>query len=75
MVGEYIYVANEQYGVRVIDVTHPTTPTEVYTYNTPALAHHVRASGSRIYVADLEGGLLVLQAYHHFSYLPLLLRN
>jgi len=71
----YVYMADGGSGVRVIDITDPVTPTEVFVYNTPGYAQSVRVLGNPIYIADQEGGLVILRAYHHFSYLPLLLRN
>jgi hypothetical protein len=57
-------VADDDGGLRVVDVSDPAQPTEVGFYDTPALgnAWGVYVSGSTAYVADVHyGGLFILR--------------
>ncbi len=47
--------------VVVVDITDPLQPRLEETYITSGLAWGIEASGDRIYVADLDGGLVLLQ--------------
>lgn len=47
-----IYLANHSYGVRIIDVSMPSAPTELGVCDTPGNAYGVAASGDYVYVAD-----------------------
>jgi len=58
-----VYVACGAEGVRVVDVSDPTNPTEVGFYDSDDLAWGVAVSGDIAYVADMEDGLYVL----HFT--------
>lgn len=58
--GSYAYVADGPAGVRIIDVSDPSTPTEVGSCDTPGRARDVVVAGSHAYVADYDGGLRVL---------------
>jgi len=58
--GDYAYVAAGEGGLRVVDVSTPTNPTEVGCYDTPGYANSVAVSGSYAYVADWYAGLRVV---------------
>ena len=73
--GDYAYVADYKEGLRVIDVSDPTSPTEVGYYNTPGYAEDVAVSGDYAYVADGGGGIFILRFVSRWSIcLPLILR-
>ena len=60
--GNYAYVAHEYYsGLRIIDVSNPAAPTEAGFYDTPGLAWSVAVAGDYAYVADGDGGLIILR--------------
>lgn len=71
LVGDKVYIAYYQDGVRVVDLSAPTAPREVAHYPTwdePAAyggtfegAIGIRVVGGLIYVADLERGLLIFE--------------
>ncbi len=58
--GGYLYVADGSSGVRVFDVSTPSTPTQVGSYNTPGTAYDVSVSGNYAYVSDGTSGLRIL---------------
>jgi hypothetical protein len=58
--GDYAYVAADDAGLRVMDVSDPANPTEVGYYDTPGCAKGVDISGSYAYVADEYEGLRVV---------------
>jgi hypothetical protein len=51
----YIYVADGQGGLRIIDVSDPSAPFEAGFYDTPGDADEVSVAGSFAYVADSSG--------------------
>ena len=57
--GSYAYVADGGDGLRIIDVSVPSSPYEIGFYNTGDTAYGVYVSGSYAYVADYEDGLRV----------------
>jgi len=57
--GNYAYVA-DGYGLRIINVSNPASPTEIGYYDTPGSAYDVAVSGNYAYVADGAGGLFTL---------------
>jgi hypothetical protein len=59
--GGEVYVAIGFEGLRVIDVSDPTVPLEVGFYQSPGTADSVAWGDGLIYVADGEGGLLILR--------------
>jgi hypothetical protein len=61
MSGNYIYVANRNYGMRVIDITDPNAPVEVGIYDTPGRAFGVKALEDLAYVADYTCGFVILE--------------
>jgi hypothetical protein len=58
--GSYAYVANGRHGLRVIDVSTPSSPIEVGFYDTPGQAYGVAVSGRFAYVGDHLTGLRVI---------------
>jgi hypothetical protein len=58
--GSYAYVADGYAGLRVIDVSNPSSPREVGFYDTPGYASGVAVSGTYAYVADRGAGLRVI---------------
>lgn len=58
----YVYVANRESGLYVIDVTDPTAPELKGSLDTPGWAQNVAASGTYAYLADGSGGLRIVQA-------------
>jgi len=60
--GQSAYIADEWYGVRVIDVANPRIPRAVGWYATPGYAISVRVAASYLYIADGWGGLSIRPA-------------
>jgi len=54
-----VYVANHTNGVRIIDVSNPSAPTELGVCNTPGEAYGIAASGNYVYVADGPAGFQI----------------
>ncbi|MEO0112951.1 MAG: hypothetical protein ABIK80_03215, partial [candidate division WOR-3 bacterium] len=61
--GSYAYVADEDSGLRIIDISDPQNPQEVGYYDTPGEARGVYVSGSYVYIADCSVGLQIYQFY------------
>jgi hypothetical protein len=69
--GNKVYIAYYQDGVRIVDLSNPTSPTEVAHYNTWVEetayggafegALGIRKVGDLIYVADIERGLMIFR--------------
>jgi hypothetical protein len=59
--GSYVFLAAMKEGLVVIDVSDPTNPEEVCRYDTYGIASDVFVSGEYAYVADGDGGLLILR--------------
>lgn len=57
VVGNYIYLAAENHGLRTFNVSTPTQPIETGVYQTLGTVRGVAAAGSYVYVADWQGGL------------------
>ncbi len=55
--GNYAYVADEDAGLQVIDVSNPANPQRVGGYDTSGYANGVAVSGNYAYVADVRCGL------------------
>jgi hypothetical protein len=53
--GDFVYLANENAGLRIISVAIPASPIEVGFFDTKAVAVKVAVSGSHAYVADNIG--------------------
>jgi hypothetical protein len=58
--GDYAYVACGHSGLRVIDVSSPTNPTEVGAYGVLDYAWAVVVAGNYAYIADEEAGLCII---------------
>ena len=58
--GGYAYVAADNAGLRVIDVSTPAVPVEVGSVSTPGFALGVAVSGDYAYVAARGAGLRVI---------------
>jgi hypothetical protein len=59
VVEHYAYVA-DRYGLSVIDVTDVTDPQEVVYHETPGTAEGVYGNDGHIFLADNEGGMVIL---------------
>jgi hypothetical protein len=57
--GNYAYVVDE-YALRAIDVSTPSSPVEAGSYDTPGYALDVDVRGSYAYVADYKDGVRVI---------------
>jgi hypothetical protein len=60
IVGNLAYVADSANGVKILDVSDPTSPTLIGTYDTNGVTNSVRVHGNWAYVADGPGGLVIL---------------
>jgi hypothetical protein len=52
--GNYAYVANDHYGLQIIDITDPTNPTFKGSYDAPNQAYDVAVSGNYVYLASFD---------------------
>jgi hypothetical protein len=60
VVGNYVYVADGEGGLRIVDVSDPFAPFEAGYYDTAGQTESVAVSGNYAYVADLDQGLRVI---------------
>lgn len=58
--GNYAYVADGTSGLRIINISNPSSPTQAGYYDTPGTANGVAVSGSYAYVADGSSGLRII---------------
>ena len=58
--GNYAYVADDLYGLRIIDISDPSAPVETGFYDTPGFAQGVAVSGNYAYVADGQSGVRII---------------
>ena len=58
--GIYAYVANAYGGLRIIDISTPSSPSEVGFFNTEDEANDVYVSGNYVYVTDIDGYLYII---------------
>jgi hypothetical protein len=58
--GSHIYVAANDYGLRVVNISDPSVPVAAGFSDTPGMALGVAVSGSYAYVADYHSGLRVI---------------
>ena len=58
--GNHAYVAAGENGLRVINVSNKSNPTEVAHYDTPGNACDVTVSGNYAYVADGSSGVRII---------------
>jgi hypothetical protein len=55
-----VYLANTYDGLRILNVSDPTNPTEIGRLDSPGVAHGVHVSGDYAYLADEGGGLRII---------------
>jgi hypothetical protein len=58
--GTLAYVADDSYGLQIIDVSNPAAPVRLGGYDTTGSAYAVAVSGSLVYVADGSSGLQII---------------
>ena len=58
--GDYLYVADNNGGLRIVNIANPIAPVEVGFSTTPGLANGVAVAGDYAYVADDIGGLRIV---------------
>jgi hypothetical protein len=59
--GYYAYVACENDGLKIFDITDPAHPVRVAAYGLPGHTRDVAVSGGYVYVASFESGLYVFK--------------
>ena len=62
--GDYAYVADDDSGLAVIDISDPTNPGAPVYSDTTGTAHGIYVSGDYAYVTDLMSGLALNQITH-----------
>jgi hypothetical protein len=60
VVGNLVYLADQEFGLKVIDVTDPLNLVLVGNYDTPGLAYRVKVVGELAYVSDGLSGVQIL---------------
>lgn len=60
VVGDYAFVSDWLYGLRIIDISNPSNPILVGSCALPASPYNVRVEGDYAYVADMLCGLQVV---------------
>jgi hypothetical protein len=76
-VPQWIANHHESDGLWIVDVSNPAQPRLVAAHDTPGAAYVATVAGDRIYIADGDEGLLILQHLWHTAiaaYLPLIVR-
>ena len=63
------YVADDDAGLQIIDVSNPASPVRLGGYDTSGYAWGVAVAGNRIYVADYEKGLKVFCTLPNVQYM------
>jgi hypothetical protein len=58
--GNYAYVADYYSGLQIIDVTNPTVPVEVGSFDSTGSARDLQVIGNYAYIANGESGLQIL---------------
>ncbi len=58
--GNYAYVADGQYGLKVLQLTDPANPVLVGSYSTAGSARGIDVEGDYAYVADAVNGLFII---------------
>ncbi len=59
--GDFLYLAQYGNGVKVFDISDSSAPVEFGSYNTSGSSFGIHVSDNKIYVADYEAGLYILQ--------------
>jgi hypothetical protein len=70
--GRYAYIADGEAGLRVIDLADPSTPREIFAFDTTGNAVAVAVDGDWVYLADQAGGILIFRKVTPQFYLPYL---
>jgi len=65
--GNYAFVADGLYGVRIIDVSDPTNPVEISYYDSPGIANEVFVVSNLLFVADGPEGLRIVDITNPLS--------
>ena len=60
VVGNYAYVADNDNGLQIIDISDPTAPSLTGTFDTSGFAYDVTVVGNYAYVADDKSGLQII---------------
>ena len=55
--GDFAYVTNQDEGLKVVNITDPSNPFIIGSYDTPDLAQSVFISGDYAYIADYQGDI------------------
>ena len=58
--GDYAYIADQVYGIPVVNISNPSFPVVVSTYNTPGNSTGIFISGEYAYVCEYSGVIQVL---------------
>jgi hypothetical protein len=58
--GDFAYVADFYCGLRIVDISLPSSPLEVGPLDTPGHANGVAVAGHYVFVADGSGGLRII---------------
>ena len=58
--GSYAYLAEDWAGMKVINISNPSSPREVGIWNTPGNAEEIAVSDGRAFIADGPSGLRVV---------------
>jgi len=58
--GTHAYVADGYFGLQVVDISNPASPTLIGSTDTPSFARGVAVAGTHAYVADGYFGLQIL---------------
>ena len=53
--GDYAYVTNEEEGLKIVNITDPTSPFIIGSYDTDSIAQRVFVDGDYAFIADYEG--------------------
>ena len=65
--GNYVYVADYYYGLKIINVANPHSPSLASSLDTPGMANGVAVSGNYVYVADSDSGLQIINVANPHS--------
>jgi hypothetical protein len=58
--GDHAFIADETYGLQIIDISDPTTPLLLDNVDTPGYARGLAVAGNHVFVADEYQGLQVI---------------
>jgi len=60
VVGNLVYLADQEFGIKIIDVTTPAAPVLVGSYDTPGKAYRIKVVDELAYVSDGLSGVQIL---------------